>query len=252
MDLLAGQAVRAVAGDRSNYRPIRSPLAGSADPMGVMRALLGLARFKSFYIADLDAITHAGSDRHFDLLTTLCAELGNRGVDELWLDAGAAPWLSELAGAVRSLRLVPVLGSESLVDNGALAARMVSLAGLDCVLSLDYRAGEFIGPDDLEQQPAQWPRRVVVMDLAAVGSGGGPAMARLDAVATMARAGGRTDVSLFAAGGVRDITDLRNLAEHGVDGVLLASALHDGAIDAARLRAFVATGQKNADPEVGV
>jgi len=254
MDLLAGQVVRAVAGERSNYRPIRSPLASSADPVVVMRALLGLARFKSFYIADLDAITHAGSDRHFDLLTRLGAELGDRGVDELWLDAGAAPWLSELAAAAaaRGVRLVPVLGSESLAESGALAARMASLAGLDCVLSLDYRSGEFIGPVGLDQRPAQWPRRVVVMELAAVGSRGGPALDRLIAVAATARAGGRADIGIYAAGGVRDITDLQNLSTHGVDGVLLASALHDGAIDSSSLRAFVATArEEGADPGVG-
>ncbi len=242
MDLLDGLVVRAIAGERSNYRPIRSRLAGSAEPAVVMRALLGLARFPGLYIADLDAIIGAGSDRHFDLLTALCGDLADIGVGALWLDAGTAPWLSELgaAAAARGVRLVPVLGSECLDDNAALGARIALLAGLDCVLSLDYRDGEFFGPVGLDQRPAEWPRRVVVMELAAVGIGGGPALERLDRIAVAARNGGRPDITLYAAGGVRDGADLQTLAAHGVRGVLLASALHDGRIDAQTLREFVA------------
>ncbi len=253
MDLLNGQVVHAVAGERSNYRPIRSALAGSAEPAAVLRCLLGLARFPGLYIADLDAITRGGSDRHFDLLTGLCDGLAEMSVAELWLDAGAAPWLREL-GAVaarRGVRLVPVLGSESLADTNGLAARRASLAGFDCVLSLDYRRGEFLGPAGLDERPAEWPRRVVVLELAGVGVGAGPALERLDRVAARARAAGRPDMALYAAGGVRDGADLRTLAAHGAHGVLLASALHDGRIDARSLSDFTDGGQENADLAIG-
>ena len=133
MDLLDGQVVRAIAGQRANYRPIVSGLVGSAEPAAVMRALLGLARFSGFYIADLDAIARAGSDRHFDQLAALCVNLAHCKVDELWLDAGSAPWLSVLGtvAAANGIRLVPVLGSESLVDADALSAQISSLAGLE-------------------------------------------------------------------------------------------------------------------------
>jgi phosphoribosylformimino-5-aminoimidazole carboxamide ribotide isomerase len=143
-----------------------------------------------------------------------------------------------------------VLGSESLADDASFAARSASLVGLDCVLSLDYRSGEFLGPLGLDplglgllgldQRPAQWPRRVVVMELAAVGVGGGPALASLDRVTAVARDGGRSDIAVYAAGGVRDAADLRTLQARGVRGVLLASALHDGRIDTQSLRQFTA------------
>lgn len=253
MDLLDGQVVHAVAGERANYRPIRSALTGSAEPAVVLRSLLALARFPGLYVADLDAITRAGSDRHFDLLVELCTDLSDVGVGELWLDAGPAPWLTELGAAAGrcGVRLVPVLGSESLADANSLAARRMSLDGLDCVLSLDYRAGEFLGPAGLDERPAHWPRRVVVMELACVGVGGGPALERLDQIAARVRAARRADIAIYAAGGVRDGADLRTLAGRGVHGVLLASALHDGRIDAGSLRDFTDDGQKNADLPVG-
>jgi phosphoribosylformimino-5-aminoimidazole carboxamide ribotide isomerase len=38
---------------------------------------------------------------------------------------------------------------------------------------------------------------------------------------------------VLAGGGVRDLDDLRQLAEFGCDGALVASALHDGRLTAA-------------------
>ncbi len=70
------------------------------------------------------------------------------------------------------------------------------------------------------------------MTLARVGAAAGPDLAR--ATDILARAGGR---QVFAAGGVRDARDLRALRAAGVAGVLVATALHSGAIGAADLRA---------------
>lgn len=90
IDLLDGQVVRAVAGERARYRPVRSRLAGDADPVAVAAALLELAPFAAVYVADLDAIAGDGSPRNLDSLQRLGAVLGRRGVGELWLDAGRA------------------------------------------------------------------------------------------------------------------------------------------------------------------
>ena len=229
MDLLAGQVVRGIAGDRANYRPIRSSLAASAEPVAVLRALMRLARFPALYVADLDAITQAGSDRHFEVLKRLGQALTECGASEFWLDAGAAEWLPDLAAALPGIRLVPVLGSESLSGDAAMA---------DCVLSLDYQGGIFLGPPGLDASPQRWPRRVIVMELAAVGSRRGPAIDRLQRLTDTANSAGRTDIGFFAAGGVRDARELDHLAEQGIAGVLLASSLHDGAIDGETLRRY--------------
>ncbi len=47
IDVRHGQAVRAVRGDRSNYRPIVTPLAASADPLEVARGYLRLFPFQA-------------------------------------------------------------------------------------------------------------------------------------------------------------------------------------------------------------
>lgn len=233
IDLLGGQVVRAVAGERAAYRPVESRLTATATPSAVATAMLDLAPFSSFYLADLDAITGAGQDCNQARLLELCATLARRDVAELWLDAGTAPWRRDfVAGAgERGLQVVLVDGSESLSTDQDVAP--------DRILSLDYRRGRFLGPASLESDTAAWPARLIVMDLAAVGVGQGPSLARLDHLTTQARAAGRTDISFHAAGGVRGVDDLHILAARGVGGVLVASALHDGRLDAAALSDFL-------------
>lgn len=224
---MGGRVVRAIAGERAQYRPIRSSLTDSSDPVIVARALLGVARFDALYVADLDAILQAGSARHHDVLLALCAVLAHAGVGELWLDAGTANWLDALDATAREygVRLVRVVGSESLAPDAAARPRV---ADDDCALSLDYRHGVLLGPAGLDTRAAAWPRRVIVMELAMVGTAQGPALALLERLAQLARRAGRDDLEFYVAGGVRDAADLRRLESYGAAGALVASALHDG------------------------
>ena len=101
----------------------------------------------------------------------------------------ARHWLAARTGSL-------VLGSESQSD-----ARMVRDLADDprVVLSLDFRGAAFAGPPELLAEPDGWPRQVIVMTLARVGSGAGPDVARLSEIRAMA-----TQRSIYAAGGVRD------------------------------------------------
>ena len=71
------------------------------------------------------------------------------------------------------------------------------------------------------------------MTLARVGSGAGPDLTRLAAIQSVA--GGR---ELYAAGGVRDASDLSALKRAGAAGALIATALHDGRLGRADLEAI--------------
>ena len=230
-----GSVVHAIAGQRSAYLPIRSVLSSSSDPRAIARALLDAAPFGRLYVADLDAIMQEGRGPQVELLRTLCSVVGDVS-GELWLDAGwfdggRAPWRASLALAARSCgaSLVWVVGSESLA-----AADLP--VDVDCVLSLDFREDEFLGPVGLELDAHAWPRRVIVMDLSVVGADRGPAFGLLERLRGTAAAAGRRDVAFFCAGGVRDCADLEALAEKGAQGALVASALHDRRIDKPALR----------------
>ncbi|WP_207478758.1 HisA/HisF-related TIM barrel protein [Arenibaculum pallidiluteum] len=222
IDLRGGVAVHARRGQRDLYRPLESPLCRGNDAAAVVEGYLGLHPFGTVYLADLDAIEGRGGHAVGELA---------RGFPDLrfWVDAGFA----DIEAAVAFLadgppNLRAVLGTESLRADGALS--FLSAHDGRLVLSLDHRDGAYVGPPGLPERPDLWPDDVIVMTLARVGSGLGPDM---EALRTYRARAPRT--RLFAAGGVRDGRDLAVLAALGIDGALVATALHEGRITAGDL-----------------
>ncbi|MCS7095879.1 MAG: HisA/HisF-related TIM barrel protein, partial [Nitrososphaerota archaeon] len=75
IDVLGGLAVHAVKGERRRYRPVKSVLCSSADPLEVAEAFKELG-FREVYLADLDAIM--GGSRSCGLYRRIKAETGLR------------------------------------------------------------------------------------------------------------------------------------------------------------------------------
>lgn len=224
IDVRQGVAVHAVGGDRQNYRTLETPLACAADPVAVARGYMALHPFRTIYIADLDGIQGRGRDR------TLVGRLEREipGV-EFWIDDGAAT-LEEVAERLTGRRSSVVVGSETLTDRRLFA----ELAGGELrrlVLSLDHRGEARLGPDWLFADPAQWPERVIAMQLGLVGRRAGPDLGLLEAL--LADKGG--DRRVYAAGGIRDAGDLDAVRRAGAAGALVATALHQGNIKAGDL-----------------
>jgi phosphoribosylformimino-5-aminoimidazole carboxamide ribotide isomerase len=238
LDLLDAHAVRAVRGERANYRPIQSTLCATSEPLAVARALLAASNANTLYIADLDAIVAQRADA--TTLATLCNGLNppNASGDrvQIWLDAGFSDCASMLdhldrlvsLGAARET-LVPVFGSESLRAPAAL--REAHEAGYTPILSLDRRQGHALAApgavDALHDTPALWPERVIVMTLDRVGAYEGPDLDTFDSIRK--RAGART---LIGAGGIRNRADLDAATRSGAHAWLVGSALHDGKLTA--------------------
>jgi phosphoribosylformimino-5-aminoimidazole carboxamide ribotide isomerase len=65
---------------------------------------------------------------------------------------------------------------------------------------------------------------LIILDLARVGSGEGADVDLIDALTK------KVTVKVLVGGGVRDTVDLNRLEQVGVEGVLLATALHTGKI----------------------
>ena len=218
IDLMGGVVVHARAGERERYRPLAgSRLCDGAEPAEVVAGLMALHPFRRLYIADLDAIAKRGG--HGETVAGLAARFPGR---ELWVDAGVADAPSLAAVECSGARAV--IGSESQQDAALLAEPGRA------ILSLDRRGAERLDPAGLFDRPELWPEDLIVMTLSRVGSGLGP---DLEALADMlAQASGRR---IWAAGGVRGPDDLLELRRIGCAGVLVATALHDGRLDAAAL-----------------
>jgi phosphoribosylformimino-5-aminoimidazole carboxamide ribotide isomerase len=223
LDLRGGIVVRAHRGQRDQYRPLASPLSPTSDPVDVMRGLYSVYPFKTFYVADLDAIMGTGNNE--TVLRRLKAEFP---AAVLWVDNGVADLPSARNWLDAGLAHL-VIGSESQRD----MALMRCLSEHDrVVLSLDFRDRAFVGPPALLDDVASWPRRLIVMTLARVGSAAGPDLDRLCTIREIAA--GR---DIYAAGGVRDSADLAVLKGAGISGALVATSLHDGHLTGSDLEA---------------
>jgi phosphoribosylformimino-5-aminoimidazole carboxamide ribotide isomerase len=216
IDLMGGAVVRAQVGDRASYRPLESPLSPTSDPVAVVRGLLTIYPFSTLYVADLDAIERHGDN--FPALRRIRAEFPAL---QMWVDNGAAD-LAALDALIGADLGIPVIGSESQRDSKLVAQHRGSRR---IVLSLDFRGDAFQGPGEILAERALWPRRIIVMTLARVGSGAGPDLARLAEIRAIARG-----CEIYAAGGVRDAADLSALKAAGASGALIATALHEGRI----------------------
>ena len=222
IDLMGGRVVRARMGDRASYRPLESPLSPTSDAMDVVRGLLAVYPFPTLYVADLDAIQRTGNN--FQTLRRIREEFPAL---QMWVDNGAAD-ASALHALIGADLGTPVIGSKSQRDIKVIAQHRDSMR---IVLSLDFRGDAFQGPQEILAEPVLWPRRIIVMTLARVGSDAGPDLERFAAIRSIA--GGR---ELYAAGGVRNASDLSALKAAGVCGALIATALHERRIVAADLQ----------------
>jgi len=228
LDLLRGQVVRGIAGRRADYRPIVSQLTRSTHPVEVARAFRSQLGLEELYLADLDAIAGAPP------CLSLCSEL-RRERFRLWVDAGirspaqASPLID--AGIDRLVvGLETVAGPESL-------ASLLSAHGDRVVFSLDLREGQPLGSLEGWEGTDAWTiaaqavrlgvGRLLVLDLARVGVGGGTGTEALLARLAETFPG----LELSAGGGVRGVEDLLRLRALGVKVALAASALHDGRLD---------------------
>jgi phosphoribosylformimino-5-aminoimidazole carboxamide ribotide isomerase len=198
--------------------------------VATIRATLGLRRF---YVADLDAIEGIGNN--LGVVRRLiqdhgCVCMVDSGVS----DAGAARHALD-AGVAQV-----VVGSETLTSLDALAVLADALPADRRVFSLDVRDGRVVsrcaalgegGPQGVARRVAAAGfTTLIVLALSRIGTRAGPDLATVrqvrDALAT---------VYLLVGGGVRDAGDLEELEREGVQGVLVGSALHTGALPRAVL-----------------
>jgi phosphoribosylformimino-5-aminoimidazole carboxamide ribotide isomerase len=225
IDIYRGQVVFARGGDRSNYQPLQSPISPATSVELLVEDLLAWYPFKQIYIADLDAIET--QQYRFEFYQ----QLSERFVEVTFmLDNGicsAQQW-EQWQHSVPTAK--HIVASESLTDIALLSHSAMS-AG---VLSLDFRHGQFLGQQEILTKPNLWPSQVIVMSLDAVGANKGPDLQAIQAI-QQAKQG----VSVIAAGGVRGEADIKSLEQQGVDAVLVASALHTGALTPEQIAAWM-------------
>ncbi len=248
LDLLNGVVVRGVGGRRDEYQPVESVLTPSAQPRDVARAFRDQLNLTTLYVADLDGILKQRPNE------VVCQQLVVDGF-ELWIDAGVRS-LSDAVRLVNAGAAKVIVGLESVPDARLLSTLATELGASNIVFSLDLQAGRpMLGHSD-------WPdlsplgiaqnvidlglTQLIVLDLASVGEQRGPStIALCESIRKFA-----PQVRLITGGGVRDGNDLSPLQAAGIDGVLLATALHNGKIGLSELQKLARESHSSSVPLV--
>ena len=232
IDVLNGEAVHAVKGKRSEYKPLESILFKSVEPVDVARAFKTLG-FSELYIADLDAIIDCSAD--FGVFKHIAEETGLR----LMVDAG-------ITNIERAQKLFAnnvsklIIGTETLQTKKFVEQAVEIFGSEHVVVSLDLKGDKILvklGFDGckspiclLKVFRQMRVSQVIVLDLARVGSNEGVNMDFIKKVIE------EVGVDVYVGGGVRDIHDLIELKKLGVSGALVATALHTGKISISQLK----------------
>jgi phosphoribosylformimino-5-aminoimidazole carboxamide ribotide isomerase len=231
LDLLNGVVVRGVAGQRASYRPVQSRLVGSCDPRAIARAFREHFGLQTLYVADLDAILHGRPN--LEIYRDLAAD----GFS-LLVDAGVRD--------IQSAKMLLNVGAQSIIaglesiPSPCFLQELITECGSDKIIfSLDLKRGqplsdspEWHGMAALEigrQALNCGVRRLIVLDIAQVGIAEGISTLPLcSQIRQVANGDGISTIELITGGGIRDVQDLQSLVLSGMDGVLIASALHNG------------------------
>ena len=222
IDIRQNQVVHAVKGQRQNYRPLQTCLCDSHSADDIVQAFIDTYPFKTIYIADLDAIQGTSNNEH------LIEQLLNKFQSvSFWVDQGIS---SAIELKIQSRRQ-HVIGSETNISPETLNELFTS--SLEIILSLDFQTKTFLGHQDLLEKTDLWPEKIIIMSLSHVGSNNGPDYKLISDIQKIAG-----DRKIYVAGGVRHEDDLQTLNDMGIDGVLLATALHTQQIKADTLLKF--------------
>jgi phosphoribosylformimino-5-aminoimidazole carboxamide ribotide isomerase len=228
LDLQNGVVVHAIKGERERYQPVKSVLCVTAVPLDVARSFRDNLGLTEIYIADLDAIM--GHGNHREVITTLARQEKM----EILLDAGAAD--SQTIRDLLELGIKKVvIGTETLPNWESLLAICADIPNERLVISLDMRAGKVLSRwqqlaalsplDGLKKLKESCLREVILLDLDRVGTGNGIDYTLVSEARRLC-----SEMNLIVGGGIRQASELEGLQSMGISGVLVASALHKGAI----------------------
>lgn len=224
LDVQGGIVVHAVAGRRDGYRPLASFLTRSTEPTAVRDALIQATGAMAVYVADLDAITQGTG------LSPAVAELLNSPGIMHWIDAGIRDG-HDLDRLPAADNLTVVLGTETLLNWETAASALARFGPDRVVLSLDRRGAQ--GQGTLYQSLSlidlafQWMntggKRLILIDLMTVGTSNTNQMEDCRLLRHHFPA-----LEIYPGGGVRDERDWMAYELAGADGLLMATALHQG------------------------
>ncbi|MEM6689675.1 MAG: HisA/HisF-related TIM barrel protein [Planctomycetota bacterium] len=228
IDLCNAQCVHAVAGNRSEYRPLELT---SGNPSGLLNAYARVG-IRDVYIADIDALTR--QEPQVELLRQLVRVADGLG-QMVWLDAGWNPKLSrETVRRIDHENLHWIAATESMLDPSDIEGLWSIVDSGRVALSLDLHDGRLKCGCTGETNLAAWLeiaakracKNVIVLDTAFVGTGKAPGPPKHIKEIIEWLDQNAQEPLVISGGGLSQIEDKHFWLSAGVDRVLVATALH--------------------------
>lgn len=235
IDILDSKAVHAIKGERAKYKPLKSKLINSSDPIEIIKVLKQKFNFREFYIADLDAIIKYSPN--LEILSTI---LKIPEIDVI-LDPGIKDKEDLLKYSKYKIKKL-ILGLETINGYNVINEGLRILGKYKLIVSLDMFKGKIISKikDLRNQNPINvvnklkrfGVKELILLDLFRVGQKiGGIPQVYLKILKNFKGA-------VLVGGGIKDLMDLTSYYNNKFSGVLIATALYDGSIKIDKLKVF--------------
>lgn len=229
MDIKEGEVVSGNQGDRESYRPIKSGLVDSSNPRKVLHAFEENYMFDAVYIADIDSLQ--GKGNNFETVKQL-SEGFNK---DIILDCGYTDY-EGFDGEVISHVDKFIVPTESLKSLEELERLMEEHPESEFIVSIDLDETGFIseiGEKDvysfLNEINDVGIDEVILLDISQVGTEKGPSEQVMEITEEV-----KEDFIIISGGGVSDEIHYQEFVNAGVEGVLVATALHECKLDSLR------------------
>ncbi len=225
IDLMNKMAVHGKSGNRDEYKPLKSVICNSPNPIDVAMAYKERGA-ETIYIADLNFII--GSGNNFDVIKEI--DFVNKIVDI------GVKRREDLENIKKILNKddKAIVATETLKDIELLREK-------DIVVSLDFKNGELLLDKNLRFSLLEAKLRnysldeilsyvredtpLIILDISSVGTQRGINVELIKYVLD------KTNNPVYVGGGIKGIEDLELCYDLGVDGVLIATAIHKGILD---------------------
>ena len=235
IDILNSKAVHAIKGERGNYKPLKSHIFESTNPLDIIQILYNNYDFNDFYIADLDSILK--KKPNYQLYESILDIPDIRVI----IDPGVVNLEDVLKFSNLNFRAL-ILGLETIENLEVINKSLKILSSKKVIVSVDMYKSKILST--VKELRNQDPKKVIkfieelgvkeliLLDLYRVGQKlGGIPQLYLDIVQNY-------DGSIYVGGGIKNFNDILRYKENNFSGVLIATALYDGTINIEKLRTF--------------
>ena len=235
LDILNSRAVHAVKGERDNYRPLKSKILKTSDPLKIVEVLTHSFDFEEIYIADLDAIINKKPNHEILLKILKTPKL------KVMLDPGIIN--EDNCLTYSKLRLNKLILGIETIENLEIIKEGIRLMGQNrLTISIDMYNGNIISKlKELKNlNPLQLlkllskleVKEIILLDLFRVGQkiGGIPPL--------YMKFRSQFKGDILIGGGVKEFNDLEMMVNNGFSGALIATALYDGSLNINNLKNF--------------